>query len=214
MRVFIGMAMVAAVMLPFSAMAAEKPVAIVLEVTGNPSPTLSPYTEVTQGTTVTLPADTTIKFSHYDTCKDVTVTGGRVTFEDFEYTISDTKKVNETGAGCPQVIASNSQAANTGIAGGVVFRGAPTATGKLAKVQNTLILVGAKINDVARVKIEREGAPAVDWAPEQATRAFQVPEGVLKDDVSYSLVVYGWQGQELMRQSYRPEGGMSLIRVN
>ncbi len=212
-RMNLFFAVVLSVLAAGAAQAADKPVALIVDVVGETVPPLSPYSEVMQGQDVKLSAGAQVKFSHYDTCKDVEVVGGEIQFDDFEYRVKD-GKATETGEGCPQVISAETKVASAAIAGGVVFRGAPTSAGNMGKMDTTLILVGNKSHDAARVQIEQAGATVLDWAPDGTTRAHKLPAGIVKSDVPASLQVLGKDGGTLLQQDYVPGSSLSLIRVN
>ncbi|HEY6219285.1 MAG TPA: hypothetical protein VIV65_04450, partial [Gemmatimonadaceae bacterium] len=52
--------------------------ALIVDVSGQTTPALKPFTELPAGTTVALAPGAKLGFVHYETCRTVTVTGGRV----------------------------------------------------------------------------------------------------------------------------------------
>lgn len=125
---------------------AETGAALLVDVTGTTQPALSPYSEVAPGSAIALGPDATVKFVHYQSCKEVTVAGGTLKVNGPDYTVTGGKIISETQQACPQQVKI---AQTTAVAGGLVMRGVL----KLTEVAShpSLVVVGAKAAAVTTV---------------------------------------------------------------
>jgi hypothetical protein len=122
-------------------------VALIEDIGGTTEPALSGYTEVFKGSSVTLAADATVKFMHYGSCTEVTVKGGKVTFNRNDYAVEGGQILAKDKQACPERVAT---ASTTSVAGGLVMRGVLELTNVGA--HPSLVMVGQKaanISDVA-----------------------------------------------------------------
>src|SRR6266508_4434985 len=96
--------------------------ALVLELTGGQLSGVQPYSEIAEGTTVTIPAGGRLVFQHYASCRKVAVAGGSVAFTSDGYTITGGTKESEVRVSCPRKVTLKA----SGEAAGVVLRSVGT----------------------------------------------------------------------------------------
>ena len=106
---------------------AKTPAALILD-SANVTPAPTAYSEIAPGTSYNLGKNGALTFVHYGLCKEISVTGGKVTLDTKNFKVDGGKVTKETAQPCPQQL---SLAASTAVAGGVVMRGA-SATPELA----------------------------------------------------------------------------------
>ena len=70
-----------------AAMAAERPVALALIVSGATQPVVEEYDELLSGQLIGLSEETNFQFLHYRSCTTVTVKGGQISFGQIDYKI-------------------------------------------------------------------------------------------------------------------------------
>jgi hypothetical protein len=100
---------------------AQAPAALVLEAAGAVTPALQPFTEVPEGTTVTIGPGGKLVLQHYHTCRVVTVEGGRIVVGVETYATSGVSPTQEVRRPCPRTY----RLARPGEAGGTVLRSGP-----------------------------------------------------------------------------------------
>jgi hypothetical protein len=104
---------------PFAAHA-EAGAGMITNVTGA---NVAPYSEIASGSTIALGSTGSVTFVHYETCREVTVTGGDVTVNANDYKASG--KVSEVQQPCPERVRI---ASKTAVSGGLVMRGVSKVT--------------------------------------------------------------------------------------
>ena len=104
--------------IPVSANAAE-PVALIVEINGEAKPSLSAFSEVSDGAELALEPGSRVTFLHYQRCEEVTVESGLLTMRAGTYRIVGGDIVRRTARGCPKT----SKASSSREIGGVLFRG-------------------------------------------------------------------------------------------
>ena len=77
------------------------PVALAVDVAGGSIPGVEPFREITNGTTVNVPAGVRFVFQHYGSCRKFTMTGGTAAFRVDGVDITGTR-ASETRATCPK----------------------------------------------------------------------------------------------------------------
>ena len=126
---------------------AKTQAALILDST-NLVPAPNSYSEIAPGTSYNLGKNGSLTFVHYGLCKEISVLGGKVTFDAKNFKIDGGKVTKESAQPCPQQL---SLAASTAVAGGVVMRGA-TAIPELAPTSSMLV-VGAGASQVVSAKM-------------------------------------------------------------
>jgi hypothetical protein len=160
-------------------------VALIEDIGGTSEPALSGYSEVTKGSSVNLAAGTTVKFMHYGSCTEVTVTGGKITFNRNDYAIDGGKIIAEDKQACPELVKVES---TTSVAGGLVMRGVLDLTNVSA--QPSLVMVGknaAKISSVAFVDDKGEFAFELPVSDRRFSWSAGVPE--LSPGGNYKMIL-------------------------
>lgn len=139
-----------------SLMAAERSVALALEVFGTTMPVVEPYDELLSGQVVKLSAESEIQFLHYGSCATVIVKGGQISFGGVEYKIDQGTIVEAVAGECPTKVYLNRDAQ----VGGVVFRGA-----RLLRLseQPNFMLIGRCRDQMKSVRISRSGKTVFEF---------------------------------------------------
>ncbi len=114
----------AAVMVAFaaSAAAAGLPAGIIIAVSGDTEPSLSPMTEIPADQPLTLGAGAKLTFLHYALCRLITVTGGTVTLQRNQFHTDGRIEGDEAGP-CPRVYVPEEAAPAGRTTGGLLLRG-------------------------------------------------------------------------------------------
>ena len=133
-----------------SLMAAERSVALALEVFGTTMPVVEPYDELLSGQVVKLSAKSEMKFLHYGSCETVILKGGGIEFTEMGYTIDQGTVVESVAGKCPTKIYLNQDTQ----VGGVVFRSAGLL--RLSERPN-FMLIGRCRDHMKSVRISRSG---------------------------------------------------------
>jgi hypothetical protein len=139
-----------------SLMAAERSVALALEVFGTTMPVVEPYDELLSGQVVKLSAESEIQFLHYGSCATVIVKGGQISFGEVEYKIDQGTIVEAVAGECPTKVYLNRDAQ----VGGVVFRGAGLL--RLSEQPN-FMLIGRCRDQMKSVRISRSGKTVFEF---------------------------------------------------
>lgn len=182
-----------------SASAAE-PVALIVEINGEAKPSLSAFSEVSDGAELVLEPGSRVTFLHYQRCEEVTVESGLLTMRAGTYRIVGGDIVRRTARGCPKT----SKASSSKEIGGVLFRGdnvlqlSPSAT---------LIIIGPGSGDIAQARIEgRSGRVSGNVA---------VSRGVIDMKAFPSWVQAGEEYQlELLRRSGAPALRIAIVAAS
>lgn len=128
---------------------AEEPAALILELSGNTIPALTPYTEIKSGTTVALAPQTRLRFVHYRSCRNVRVYGGRLTLNPEGYVLHGGETEFDRAHSCPKRLSAG---ANSGTAGGLVLRSGLASVLALSS-KPSVVFAGTRAADVARVQL-------------------------------------------------------------
>jgi hypothetical protein len=128
---------------------AETSVGIVMEISGQATPSLSEMAEIPANTPFQLESDTKLTFLHYASCKLVTVIGGTLALTRGDYK-EDGKVESVTDGPCPHVysLPDNDDGHGTG---GTIFRGSATAPHWPTTPQ--IVFVGTRADAVASAEI-------------------------------------------------------------
>ncbi len=148
LRIHIVLAGICAAYIVASGGAFAAPVALVLDVAGvSGANVIEAFSEIEAGGKIDLGVDGRLEFLDYNSCKNVTVTGGRIIFTARKFLLRGGKVVESSRGRCPKVVTLNKDAR----VGGVLLRASP-ATLRL-KARPRFAFTGAKGDTVARVRI-------------------------------------------------------------
>lgn len=203
-----SLAAVVLALAPAMTLAAAKPVALVLEVSGAKG--IESFSEVNPGDRIALAEDGQVEFLHYGTCQTVVVRGGELSFSDERYTVRQGKVVDVKRAKCP---AEATLRAETQI-GGVILRNAGSGGFTLGP-SPSFLLVGPGRGKVSAVTV-RQGNTVVLQQPFGGAR-FAWPAGAapLLPDTAYVLELAGANAPKLeFKVKPQPTGTpLPLVRV-
>ena len=174
--------------------------ALVLEKNGRSEPELQPYSEIRDGSTVSLTPGARLVFLHYGTCRIVTVVGGRIAMAAHTYTVTGAPRPHEVRAPCPQKARLKDETDTAG----VTARAGPPAL-RLSATP-TFVLTGSRADEFATVRISR-GETALMEAP-LAGRKFGWPADaapLAADDYEVAFVPRA-PGKPPMIMRFRVEG--------
>ena len=148
--------------------AAERSVALALEVSGPTVPVVEAYDELLSGQVVKLSAKSEIKFLHYGLCETVILKSGRIEFGEMGYAIDQGTIVEAVAGECPTKIYLNQDAQ----VGGVVFRSAGLL--RLSERPN-FMLIGRCRDQMKSVRISRSGKTVFEF--KRMGRQLALPSG-------------------------------------
>ncbi len=196
---------------------AQKPAGLALEVVGEVSPPLMPFTEIADGTVLVLGTGGRLTFVHYNSCREVTVSGGRLTIGRLWYEVTGGRIEREARQACPNQIRVR---ASGGQAGGLVLRAGPSL--REFPTRPYFVLVGRRAGDIARVTVTGGGETVADLALEG--RRFQWPDQLpaLRHRAAYRLVLRDRDGAEAFALDFvasttkdtEPPRPLALLRVD
>ena len=151
-----------------SLMAAERSVALALEVSGTTMPVVEAYDELLSGQVVELSAESEMKFIDYGSCQTVIVRGGQISFGGVGYKIDQGTIVEAVTGECQTKVSLNQDAQ----VGGVVFRGAGLL--RLSEQPN-FMLIGRCRDQMKSVRISRSGKTVFEF--KRMGRKLVLPSG-------------------------------------
>ncbi|MFQ5953995.1 MAG: hypothetical protein ACE5JZ_02915 [Kiloniellales bacterium] len=189
LRTAAAVILVAAVTMPQAR--AQKPAGLALEVVGEVSPPLAPFTEITDGTVLALGTGGRLTFAHYNTCREVTVAGGELAIGRLWYDVAGGRIEREAQQDCPKEIRAQRSG---GQAGGLVLRAGPS--GRELPTRPYFVLVGRRAGDITGVIVTRGGKTVADLPLDG--RRFSWPDHLpaLKHRGDYRLVLRGRDGSD------------------
>lgn len=196
----LGVAAVTLLCVPSGA-EAQNASALVLEKSGATTPEVQPYSEIAVGATFSLQPGTRLVFLHYQTCRTVTVVGGKVAFAAYTYTVTGGNKPEEVRTPCPPTVRLRGQ----GEVAGTLMRS--IVPGVRLSTSPAFVLVGDRADDFAAVRVSRDGTKLLDAA--LAGRGFRWPAGAapLVANADYELVlVPKAAGKAGVTVTFRAEG--------
>ena len=126
---------------------AAGPAALVLELTGGKLSGVQPYSEIAEGTTVTIPPGGRLVFQHYASCRKVAVAGGSVAFTSDGYTITGGTKESEVRVSCPRKVTLKA----SGEAAGVVLRS--VGAGVTLSTRPVIVLIGPRADEFKTARV-------------------------------------------------------------
>ena len=179
----------------FQSAQAKTPAALILD-SANVTPAPTAYSEIAPGTSYNLGKNGALTFVHYGLCKEISVMGGKVTFDAKNFKVDGGKVTKETTQPCPQQL---SLAASTAVAGGVVMRGA-SATPELAPTSSMLV-VGSGASQVSSAKLidadKNSTELKYDAASHKITSAAAMKEG------TYTLILQSSNGKPVAEWNFK-----------
>lgn len=126
---------------------AGEPVALIVGVDGTGTePQVTPYTEITDGTTLHLAPDTRLTFLHYQRCEEVIVENGALTLRAGSFRLIGGEIVDQAMRGCPP---TGDTVSEYGL-GGVLFRGQ---TVLQVSPSSVVVVAGAQGAKVSKARI-------------------------------------------------------------
>lgn len=191
--------------------AAETSAALIVDTTGAQSAPAA-YTEVQPGTTIALGASGTLKFVHYQTCKEIEVAGGTVTVNAGDFKLEGGKVVSEAAQPCPQQV---KMAQTTAVAGGLVMRGVM----KMTEVSDrpSLVIVGANAASISSVAFLEDSKKIAGLPVSQNRVIWASATTALKPGANYKLVLEA-NGKSQMEMPIRvvnsTKAGVVVVRVD
>jgi hypothetical protein len=165
---------------------AESTVAMMEDVVGASQAGVAPYTEVAAGTSIALGSEGSIKFVHYQTCREVAVKGGNVTINAADYKVTG-GTATETTQPCPQQVRI---ASNTAVSGGLVMRGGNPIVTPIAS-HPSLIVAGKNASLVTSVLFVDDAGQATEVPVKDNRAALPADKLALKQDGNYKLLLKG-----------------------
>jgi len=148
------------------------PAALIVDKSGSVTPDVSPFSEVTAGTVLSLGDDAKLVFDDYYSCTEVTVTGGKIEFTSKGYTTSGGAKKSETRVPCKQEVALK----QSGEASTSLLRGSEGRRVRLG-IRPRFVLVGKQSTSFATAKFTANGnevlnvqltGPRFEWPADAA----------------------------------------------
>ena len=172
---------------PVDLASAAQAAALVLEANGTMAPQLAPYREILPDAAIVLHGHAKLVFVHYFTCQKVIAVGGTVRVEAGRYAIAG-GTVSESRTPCPRRVSLKSGAET----GGIMVRGIrpphPGASLLLSR-QPSFVVVGVRAEDVAAVRIVREGQTVLEASLDGHRFQWPADSPVLLADTDYQLIV-------------------------
>lgn len=161
---------------------AESKAAMLEDVSGVSDASISPYSEVSAGTTITLGTAGKVTFVHYALCREVTVTGGTAVISQADYKVTG-GTATETKQACPERV---QVASTTSVAGGLVLRG----TVKATKISSTpkIVFNGVGAGSVTKVVFTADDDSTVEGKVQD--HHLILAPGALKSGSTYEMQAF------------------------
>ncbi len=186
-------------------------VALVLAAEGAIEPAQEPFTEIQAGQTVSLGADATLLFSHYPSCREVSVQGGRIVFTERTFLVKQGRVREERPVGCPQGI----DLPGEGQVAGLTMRAFDTTA--LAPTPG-FIVVGGAAPAFDRWRILQDDRPLAEGGIDGPKFTWPAGHEPLAAGRGYVLELIAGRDGEVRRLPFEvSEGGrraMTIIRLN
>lgn len=189
------------------AVAAGEPAALVLELTGDTEPALAPFTEIAEGTRLTLGEDAHISFVHYETCKLVTMTGGEVRVDRRRYVISRGRVEAERSQDCPRRVELSGDASGAGL----LLRGGDGDAE--IPLRPSFVLVGADAGRVNRIELRRDGAPVAAFDVGGRNVAWPDDAPDLVADTVYEIELQSDDGEDRVFEFIAVDRGATKLLI-
>lgn len=184
------------------AIAVAEPVALVLDVTGDVSPTLRAFDEIDADTKLTLAEGASVTIEHYAICEQVTIGGGTLLVGEKALDLDDAQSVARRPVECPEVVQLPVEKVNAG----VIVRDVSLAwkrdvTPRIGLAPSILVPGRDGVNDL---RIERDGEEVATLAIIDGRSLW--PEGAreLQAGERYDLILS--DGEEAHRMEVLTDG--------
>lgn len=165
------------------AYASQLPAALILDYSGPPRAGIEAYSEIGHGTEIGLGPRDRMVILHYGSCRQVAVTGGKVSVSAEQLVVSDAKDSQDAGHFCPQEVSM-----------GMGGQGAQAISARL-----DCRIIGKRKSEIGEVEIH-DGGQMLLSVPAQGYRLITAPAAPeMKPGKTYSLVVKGIRGAELAK---------------
>ena len=189
------------------AVAEGEPAALVLELAGDTEPALTPFTEIAEGTRLTLGDDAHISFVHYETCKLVTMTGGEVRVDRRRYIISRGRVEAERSQDCPRQVELSGEATGAGL----LLRGGDGDAE--IPLRPSFVLVGEDAERVRRIEVRHDGVPvaALDVGDRNVVWPDDAPD--LTADTVYELELKSDDGEVRVFEFIAVDSGRTKLLI-
>lgn len=168
---------------------AAEPVALVLDIAGEVTPSLEAFSEIQAGTSFDLGVNGRVDFLHYPTCQKVVVEGGKLSLSAENFRVSKGKVIDMSRAECPQRVQLVSNEAGAGISG-VVLRSAADGALKVSQ-RPSFLLLGSSAHQFRRLQLMQGGNSLLDAALDNKPLVWPEGLGPLQADGEYSVVLSG-----------------------
>lgn len=182
-----------------AAWAAPGPAALILDYSGPPRSGVDAYAEVAAGAEIGLGPRDRLVLLHYASCRQVAVTGGRVSVSELDVAVSDAGQSQDSGRHCPHEVRMDTAAAQS------------------IAPRLDCVMVGNRKGEVAEVEI-RGADGTVVWAPAQGFRVIAAPAAPeLQAGRTYTLVAKAIRGADIATVAVRADpaqqGKACLLRL-
>ncbi len=191
---------------------AKEPVALIVGIDGaGADPQVTPFTEITDGTTLRLAPETRITFMHYQRCEEVIVENGVLTLRADTFRLIGGDIIDRSMRGCPP---TGDTVSEHGL-GGVLFRGQSVLQ---VSPSGVVVLAGSRSRMVskARIRAEEDGSETTIRAIggllylQDPGSGFQIGRQYDVDLLSADSTQLG----SFMITPSRASGSLSVIRVD
>lgn len=163
--------------------ASQLPAALILDYSGPPRSGVEAYGEILPGREIGLGPRDRVVILHYGSCRQLTVTGGKVSVLPEALVVNDAKDSQEAGRLCPQEVSLSG--------------GGPAPQVISARID--CMVIGKRKSDLGEVEI-RDGDVVLLSVPAQGYRLITAPAAPeMKPGKTYSLVAKGIRGAELAK---------------
>ncbi|MBF0095551.1 MAG: hypothetical protein HQL34_13530, partial [Alphaproteobacteria bacterium] len=160
-------------------------VGLVLRAGGAVTPAVSAYSEVADGTRLTLGPGAQLTLLHYESCRQMTLADGQVTVSRKEVTLSNGARIDkEIPNKCPPEL----RVKPTGVAGGVRMRALDLGAPPVLPAVPDCLLVGPHADRFTGARISGGGAQ-VSLAVAKNRLSWPKKQPPLKEGVSYTITL-------------------------
>lgn len=136
---------------------AQAPTALVLEVKGTMSPRLEAYTEILDAPTIKLAKTARLQLLHYESCHQVTLVGGTLTFGAGTYALAGGRVDQDVQVECPKRVSVAGNAASVQLRGASSIQLRGGANRWPIPGQPTFVLVGQQASTFSSLRVTNAG---------------------------------------------------------
>ncbi len=200
--------------------------ALLLEKHGALKPDLPTFGEIPPGTLLSLSDTAWIKFSHYRTCQEVTITGGSIKFGSGSYEVTGGTLMERHGK-CPERYLVDDTGGVMWVSGSVMLRSLHREEpGSLSPrrfltvpLRPTLVLVGKRARDFSSVRVSKAGKQVLHVPLVGPALTWPAVADPLVDKGFYEMTLYPSQVEpppvklKLYSTSAKPKGTIVLVHI-